>query len=347
MRELYAALPEKPEWLSEQDIDRYEQQMTVFSEKENDGILGKEISMNGRRFVVESVHDDKASLRDLTFEGSVGFPINRVENINTVRRLIAEQQQPKQEETVKLRSIVIDLTAPAQEKETPAQKEELPAPPPVRREKVSPFVLHPGIPTSERHNFRITDDHLGEGGAKTKFKNNVAAIRTLQQIEFDNRLATPEEQEILSRYVGWGGLPQAFDENNEQWADEFIELQTLLSTEEYEAARSTTLNAHYTSPAVIKAIYQAVENMGFRTGNVLEPSCGIGNFFGLVPESMKDSKLFGVELDSITGRIAQQLYQQNSIAVQGFEDTELPDSFFGPCHWQCAIRQLFAPRQAV
>lgn len=212
--------------------------------------------------------------------------------------------------------------------EVPAKEEKPLAPPPMRREKVSPCVLHPEIPSSERHNFRITDDHLGEGGARAKFKNNVAAIRTLQEIEFDNRLATPEEQEILSHYVGWGGLPQAFDENNEQWADEFIELQTLLSTEEYEAAKATTLNAHYTSPTVIKAIYQAVENMGFRTGNVLEPSCGIGNFFGLVPESMKDSKLFGVELDSITGRIAQQLYQQNSIAVQGFEDTELPDSFF-------------------
>lgn len=327
MRELYAALPEKPEWLSEQDIDRYEQQMTVSTKRENDEILGKEISIDERRFVVENVHDGKASLRDLTFEESVGFPINRIEDIDTVRRLLAEQEPPKQEEPVKLRSVVIDLTAPAQE-ETPAKKEELPAPPPARREKVSPFVLHPEIPSSERHNFRITDDHLGEGGAKTKFKNNVAAIRTLKEIEFDDRLATPEEQEILSRYVGWGGLPQAFDENNEQWADEFAELYGLLSPEEYEAAKATTLNAHYTSPTVIKAIYQAVENMGFRTGNVLEPSCGIGNFFGLVPESMKDSKLFGVELDSITGRIAQQLYQQNSIAVQGFEDTELPDSFF-------------------
>ena len=327
MRELYAALPEKPEWLSEQDIDRYEQQMTVSPERENDEILGKEISIDERRFVVESVSDDKASLQDLTFEESVGFPINRIEDIDIVRRLLAEQEPPKQEEPVKLRSVVIDLTAPGQE-ETPAKKEELPAPPPARREKVSPFVLHPEIPSSERHNCRITDDHLGEGGAKTKFKNNVAAIRTLKEIEFDDRLATPEEQEILSRYVGWGGLPQAFDENNEQWADEFAELYGLLSPEEYEAAKATTLNAHYTSPTVIKAIYQAVENMGFRTGNVLEPSCGIGNFFGLVPESMKDSKLFGVELDSITGRIAQQLYQQNSIAVQGFEDTELPDSFF-------------------
>ena len=484
MRELYASLPEKPEWLSEQDIDRYEQQMTVSPERESDGILGKELIIDGHQFVVDRISDfsGDVTLRDITFEKNAGFPISRVEKMDTVRRLLAEQQQPKQEEPVKLRSAVMDLTPkeeaekpappyladdsflvfdeaekiqseiqviritddeityatpavpkapvtmrreefeqnlqngrfrrkdsvpseileqeeqyllgegdiltidgkqyalvsfgdqtstvraqnesqeiihfstddllkrlrkipdndrylqnphdlgvfgePLPNEEAPAKKEELPAPPPVRWEKVSPFVLHPEIPSSERHNFRITDDHLGEGSAKTKFKNNVAAIRTLKEIEFDDRLATPEEQVILSRYVGWGGLPQAFDENNEQWADEFTELYGLLSPEEYEAAKATTLNAHYTSPTVIKAIYQAVENMGFRTGNVLEPSCGIGNFFGLVPESMKDSKLFGVELDSITGRIAQQLYQQNSIAVQGFEDTELPDSFF-------------------
>ncbi len=307
-----------------------EQQAEASLERENGEILGKELTIDGHRFVVDRISDfsGDVTLRDITFEGNTGFPINRMENIDTVRRLLQQQEPPKQEEPVKLRSIVIDLTAPVQEAETPAKKEELPAPPPVRRKMLAPSVLHPEIPTSERHNFRITDDHLGEGGAKTKFKNNVAAIRILQEIEFDDRLATPEEQEILSRYVGWGGLSQAFDENNEQWADEFIELQTLLSTEEYEAARGTTLNAHYTSPTVIKAIYQAVENMGFRTGNILEPSCGIGNFFGLVPESLNESKLFGVELDSITGRIAQQLYQQNSIAVQGFEDTELPDSFF-------------------
>ena len=296
----------------------------------DDEILGKELTIDGHRFVVDRISDfsGDVTLRDITFEQNAGLPISRIEKVDTVRRLLQQQEQPKQEEPVKLRSVVIDLTAPVQEAETPAKKEKLPAPPPVRRKMLAPSVLHPEIPTSERQNFRITDDHLGEGGAKTKFKNNVAAIRTLQEIEFDNRLATPEEQEILSRYVGWGGLPQAFDENNEQWADEFIELYGLLSPEEYEAAKSTTLNAHYTSPTVIKAIYQAVENMGFRTGNILEPSCGIGNFFGLVPESLNESKLFGVELDSITGRIAQQLYQQNSIAVQGFEDTELPDSFF-------------------
>ena len=141
-------------------------------------------------------------------------------------------------------------------------------------------------------------------------------------------LPPPEEQAVLSRYVGWGGIPQAFEEGNDAWASEFLELYTALSPEEYEAARASTLNAHYTSPTVIKAIYKCIENMGFTTGNVLEPSCGIGNFFGLLPESMKNSKLYGVELDPITGRIARQLYQTANIAIEGFEETSLPDSFF-------------------
>ena len=176
-------------------------------------------------------------------------------------------------------------------------------------------------------NFRITDDHLGEGGQKTKYANNVAAIRTLKKIESENRRTTPEEQEILSRYVGWGGIPQAFDPSNASWDSEFRELVDLLTDEEYELARASTLNAHYTSPTVIKAMYQALEQMGFRTGNILEPSCGIGNFFGLVPESMSNSRLYGVELDSITGRIAQQLYPQAQISVTGFEKTDRRDFF--------------------
>ena len=179
-----------------------------------------------------------------------------------------------------------------------------------------------------KHDFHITDDNLGHGGAKAKFRMNMDAINTLQTIELENRLATPEEQEVLSRYVGWGGIPQAFEEGNNAWASEFLELYTTLSPEEYEAARASTLNAHYTSPTVIKAIYRCIENMGFTTGNVLEPSCGIGNFFGLLPESMKNSKLYGVELDPITGRIARQLYQTANIAIEGFEETSLPDSFF-------------------
>ncbi|MDR0294492.1 MAG: DEAD/DEAH box helicase family protein [Oscillospiraceae bacterium] len=197
-----------------------------------------------------------------------------------------------------------------------------------RRSRTNVFDPHPEIPMSERHNYRITDDGLGAGGAKTKFRNNIEAIKTLQIIESENRFATPEEQEILSRYVGWGALQEAFDKEKSAWTNEYQELKDLLSPDEYAGARASTVNAHYTSPTVIKAIYKAIENMGFKTGNVLEPSCGIGNFFGLVPESMADSKLFGVELDSLTGRIARQLYQKNSIAIQGFEKTELPDSFF-------------------
>jgi len=181
---------------------------------------------------------------------------------------------------------------------------------------------------AKRQNYRITDDALGHGGAKTKYRANIEAITLLKALDAENRLATPAEQEILSRYVGWGSLSQAFEENRDGWSEEFQELQALLTPEEYAAARASTLNAHYTSPTVIKAIYKAVENMGFTQGNVLEPSCGIGNFFGLVPDSMAESKLYGVELDPITGRIARQLYQTANIAIQGFEATELPDSFF-------------------
>jgi hypothetical protein len=176
-------------------------------------------------------------------------------------------------------------------------------------------------------NFRITDGHLGEGGAKTKYGFNIVAIRTLKQIESEDRTATPEEQEALSRYVGWGGIPQAFDPNNAAWSKEYAELVGALTAEEYEMARASTLNAHYTSPTVIRAIYEAVKNLGFQTGNILEPACGVGNFFGLLPESMVASRLYGVELDSITGRIAKQLYPNANITVAGFETTDRKDFF--------------------
>ena len=173
----------------------------------------------------------------------------------------------------------------------------------------------PEIPA---RNFRITDEHLGEGGPKQKFARNIEAIRTLQTLENENRNATPEEQEILSQYVGWGGLADAFDPDKDSWAREYTQLKELLSPEEYTAARASTLNAHYTSPTVIRAIYDAVEQIGFTTGNILEPSCGVGNFFGMLPESMQGSRLYGVELDSITGRIARQLYPEANITVAGF-----------------------------
>jgi len=177
-------------------------------------------------------------------------------------------------------------------------------------------------------NFRIADDHLGEGSLKEKFRRNMEAINTLQGIELEGRSATTAEQEVLSRYVGWGGLPDAFDPDKPGWADEFLELQAALTPEEYASARASCLNAHYTSPAVIREIYEAVKNMGFQQGNILEPSCGVGNFFGLLPEDMAESHLYGVELDSITGRIAQQLYPKAHIEVTGFEKTQFPNDFF-------------------
>ena len=186
----------------------------------------------------------------------------------------------------------------------------------------------PAQPKQEPINFHITDSDLGAGGAKTKFKANIEAIQLLQTLDAEQRQATAEEQEVLSRYVGWGGIPQAFDEKNADWAKEYAELKSLLPADEYSEARASTLNAFYTSPTVIKAMYEALSNMGLSKGNVLEPSCGVGNFMGLVPESMENIKMYGVELDSVSGRIAQQLYQKNKIAVQGFETMQFPDSFF-------------------
>ena len=180
----------------------------------------------------------------------------------------------------------------------------------------------------EPHNFRIQDNDLGAGGPKAKYKTNMEAIHLLQTLEKEERLATPEEQEILSRYVGWGGIPQAFEESNSSWANEYLELKNTLSSEEYSAARASTLNAFYTSPTVIRSMYEALENMGLKQGNILEPSCGVGNFMGLIPESMGKTNMYGVELDPVSGRIAKQLYQKNKIAVQGFEETSYPDSFF-------------------
>ena len=177
-------------------------------------------------------------------------------------------------------------------------------------------------------NFHISDDRLGEGSPKEKFQRNVAAIKLLEQIEGENRYATPEEQQILSQYVGWGGLADAFDESKSNWSAEYQQLKELLSPEEYRMARESTLNAHYTSPVIIRQMYETLEKMGFSKGNVLEPSMGIGNFFGMMPDSMKESRLYGVELDSITGRIAKQLYPQADVQIKGFEKTDYPNDFF-------------------
>ena len=191
-----------------------------------------------------------------------------------------------------------------------------------------PYLQNEQVQEQEPHNFHITDDNLGAGGPKAKFKANMEAIRLLKELEQDQRLATSEEQEVLSRYVGWGGIPQAFEERNSAWAEEYTQLKGVLTPEEYSAARASTLNAFYTSPTVIKAMYEALGNMGLKQGNILEPSCGVGNFMGLLPESMSAANMYGVELDPVSGQIAKQLYQKNRIAVQGFEETSYPDSFF-------------------
>ena len=194
--------------------------------------------------------------------------------------------------------------------------------------KIRSFDIHPEIPISDRNQFKITNYNLGEGSPREKFINNVEAIRVLKKCEEENRFATPQEQEILSKYVGWGGLPQAFDEKDSSWSNEYSILKNLLDEKEYSQARESTLTAFYTPPVVIRSMYKALENMGLKTGNILEPSCGVGNFIGMLPDSLEDCKLYGVELDSISGRIARQLYQKSTVAVQGYEDTNLPNSFF-------------------
>jgi N12 class adenine-specific DNA methylase len=300
-------------------------------------VLGNRYEIDGRLFSVESIDDDneQAELRDITFEGGAGLPIFRTESFDFIRTHAKELsgRRPESEDKSGLAQ-----ASPGHPGEPSGNADVLPAEKEIslvpvweqekRRAGTQTFDAFPGIPFPERNNYRITEDGHGTGGAKTKFKNNIAALRLLKDLEADNRLATPEEQETLSKYVGWGGLPQAFDENNKDWAGEYPELKNLLTPEEYDSARASTLNAHYTTPTVIKAIYRAVENMGFKVGNVLEPSCGSGNFFGLLPESMSGSKMFGVEIDTLTGRIARQLYQKNSIAIQGFENAEFPNSFF-------------------
>ena len=194
--------------------------------------------------------------------------------------------------------------------------------------KIKSFDIHPEIPTSDRNQFKITNDNLGDGSPREKFNNNVEAIRVLKKCDEENRFATPQEQEILSKYVGWGGLPQAFDEKDSSWSNEYSILKNLLDEKEYSQARESTLTAFYTPPVVIRSMYKALENMGLKTGNILEPSCGVGNFIGMLPDSLENCKLYGVELDSISGRIARQLYQKSTVAVQGYEDTNLPNSFF-------------------
>lgn len=263
----------------------------IETEQSTDDLIGREIAIDNRKYLIENIGkiSGDVSLRDITFQNNVGFPINRVEKIGYIQKLLEQEKTEL----------------------PPEEKTEAPA-----------------VPVTDRHNFCITDDAIGIGGAKEKFRNNMTAINLLHELEIENRLATPEEQEVLSRYVGWGGLSMAFDEHNAAWAEEFKELYASLSPEEYRAAMESTLTAFYTPPVVIKAMYDALDRLGFSQGNILDPSCGTGNFFGLLPESMQNSKLYGVEIDSLTGRLAKQLYQKANIAIEGFEKTNLPDDHF-------------------
>ena len=266
--------------------------------------IGTRLTIDGRQFEVDSVddHTQNVSLRDVTFEGGTGFPIFRKESIDYVR---AHMEQPD----------MVRETAAPQTDEPPAAL----TPPKKKKQNALAYPLD-----ADGRNYRITDDHIGEGAPLERFQRNLDAIRTLKTVEAENRSATAEEQAVLAQYVGWGGLADFFDEKNPRYA----ELKELLTDAEYAAARESTLTAFYTPPVVIRSIYAALGQMGFTQGNILEPSCGIGNFLGMLPESMSGSKLYGVELDDLSGRIARQLYQRSSIAVQGYEKTAFPDNFF-------------------
>jgi len=311
--------------------------------------VGMELIIDGRRMRIDSVDYSAGtvSLQDMELRG--WFPIFRSESIPFVRQYVEEQEQqaidtpivpdtpdePAEPNPVPEQAAAQPALEPVeidggQIAESPAQKQARRRAQEEVRGRVFPseIILQPLRITPERRNFHITDENLGAGGEKTKYQYNVEAIRTLKQMEAENRLATPQEQEILSRYVGWGGISHAFDPDDPRWAKEYAELKELLTPAEYESAKSTVLNAHYTSPTVIQAIYHAVEQMDFVPGTVLEPSMGIGNFFGLLPEKLAAAKLYGVELDDLTGRIAKQLYQKADITIDGFERTDHPDDFF-------------------
>ena len=319
-------------------------------------------ALDGRTFRVSKLEPDigRVELQDVTFANAVGFPIFRVEPISVIRQHLEQKPEPAQPgfttepvtvypgDKNHLPYDVVVQTLRTNEPEPPAPAAEPEKTPdevldehPVSIQVNGQWQTFPNARAAEEaaygeykdnlrrtaENFRITDNHLGEGGPKAKFQGNVAAIKLLKHLEETSEQAIPEQQEVLSRYVGWGGLADAFDPEKPAWAAEYTQLKELLTPEEYTAARGSTLNAHYTSPTVIKAIYEAVGRMGFETGNILEPSCGVGNFFGMLPEEMRNSRLYGVELDSISGRIAKQLYPKADITVAGFETTDRRDFY--------------------
>ena len=281
--------------------------------------IGTRLTIDGRQFEVDSVddHTQRVSLRDVTFEAGTGFPIFRKESIEYVRSHMEQ-------------SDIAHETAAPQADEPPAVL----TPPKKKKPNALAYPLDPN-----GSNYRITDDHIGEGAPLERFQRNLDAIRTLKAIEAENRTATAEEQAVLAQYVGWGGLADFFDEKNARYG----ELKDLLTDAEYAAARESTLTAFFTPPVVIRGIYAALGQMGFTQGNILEPSCGIGNFLGMLSESMSGSKLYGVELDDLSGRIARQLYQKSSIAVQGYEKTAFPDNFFDVAIGNVPFGQFHVP----
>ena len=268
--------------------------------EKSESYLGEIFSIDGREYEIEEINKstDEIKLKDLTYQKSVGYPISRVDRFSNIKKHLDQEKE-----------IIPQFKKPTSN-------------------KVRYFDLHPEVKNIDRYNYQIENDNIGIGTPKERYRNNINAIKILKLCEKENRFATPDEQNTLINYVGWGGLSEAFDENNLSWSNEYKELKELLTEEEYKSAIESTLTAFYTPPVVVRSMYKALEKLGLKQGNILEPSCGIGNFFGLMPSSLEDCKLYGVELDSISGQIAQQLYQKSSIAVQGFEQTNLPDSFF-------------------
>ena len=330
MRELYAALPEKPEWLTQEDIDRYAQrieppfEVVVYHHFENgfDERLDYQTLAEAEQAAQKYVAGTMEGEDGFAYDGAGIYDLQE----NRWLRVYGNFPDERAMEQAKQAPATEEPSASSEQADLQPQKEESLPPPPKRprRERITFTTLHPEVPRDQRHDFHITDDALGHGTPSEKYAANAAAIRTLKQIEAEERLATPEEQEILSRYVGWGGLADCFEETSPHYE----ELKSLLDSEEYAAARASTLTAFYTPPVVIRGIYKALAQMGFTQGNILEPSCGTGNFLGLLPADMAGSKAYGVELDSISGRIAGQLYQNASISVNGFETVQMPDSFF-------------------
>ena len=274
--------------------------------------LGDKVYIGASEYEILSVEDERVMLYDydmpLFNKGFSRTEFDRKVRENPINEHLIVKEEPAEERNEKEPEPVV----PAWE----------------QKKKVKGFDLHPDVPMADRHTFNLRENEVETVGKKERFRRNIMAIQLLKKCQEENRFATPEEQIVLSKYVGWGGLSEAFDENNSAWATEYLELSSVLTPEEYASARESTLTAFYTPPEVITAIYKAMEQMGFKEGNLLEPSCGIGNFIGMLPDSMQDSKIYGVELDTISAGIAQQLYQKTTIAAQGFEETNLPDSFF-------------------